>query len=357
MKITVLPVNRLTSQHLVAWDRWQRMDKALDSPFFRPEFTQAVAAIRPDVAVAVLEQDGELAGFFPFQRGRWGTGKPVGGRLSDFQGLVTRPGLNWCADELIRGCGLNAWDFDHLITTQKAFQPYYFQTEDCAYVDLSSGFEDYREERRQAGSMVVRKALRQARKLEREVGPLRFLPRTTDQSALAALVAWKADQYRRTRATNVFAFPWTRQLLEHVLGQSGEPFAGMLSALYAGKHLVAVHLGLYSYGVIHWWFPTYNRSFGKYSPGLVMLMEFAKVARSLAIRRIDLGKANTDYKTSCMSGAIRVAQGSAAVHPLLRTVRRGWHHTRAWLRTSPFRAPVRLAGGLTRPIRGWLALR
>jgi CelD/BcsL family acetyltransferase involved in cellulose biosynthesis len=357
MKITVLPVNRLSSQHLLAWDRWQRADKALDSPFFRPDFTQAVAAIRPGVAVAVLEEDGQLAGFFPFQRGRWGTGKPVGGRLSDFQGLVTRPGLSWSADELIRGCGLNVWDFDHLVAAQQPFQPYYFRTEDCAYIDLSNGFEGYQAERRLAGSTVVRRTLRSAFKLEREVGPIRFLPRITDPSVLAALVAWKSDQYRRTRATNVFAFPWARQLLEHVLGCSGEPFAGVLSALYAGDHLVAVHLGLYSYGVIHWWFPAYNRSFGEYSPGLVMLMELAKFARSLAIQRIDLGKVNLHYKTRCMSGTIRVAEGSVAVHPLVRAMRRGWHRTRAWLQTSPLGAPVRLAGGLTRPIRGWLALR
>jgi CelD/BcsL family acetyltransferase involved in cellulose biosynthesis len=357
MKITVLPVNRLTDRHLAAWDRWQRMDRAIDSPFFRPEFTQAVAAIRSDVSVAVLEEGGELAGFFPFQRGRWRTGKPVGGRLSDFQGLVARPGLNWCADALIRGCGLSAWDFDHLVTTQQPFQPYYFQTEDCAYVDLSNGFEDYRAERERAGSKVVHTTLRKARKLEREVGPVRFLPRTADPGVLAAMVTWKSDQYRRTRATNVFAFQWTRQLLEHVLGRSDEGFAGMLSALYAGEHLLAVHLGLYSRGVLHWWFPTYDRSFGQYSPGLVMLMEFAKVARSIGIRRIDLGKANAEFKTSCMSGAVRVAKGSAAVHPLWGVTRRGLHRTRAWLRTSPLRAPARLAGGLTRPFRGWLALR
>jgi GNAT acetyltransferase-like protein len=62
-------------------------------------------------------------------------------------------------------------------------------------------------------------------------GPLRFEAHTTDPRALAALVEWKAGQYRRTKATNVFAFGWTLKLLERILGHSGEEFSGMLSAL------------------------------------------------------------------------------------------------------------------------------
>ena len=39
----------------------------LDNPFFRPEFTQAVAAVRDDVEVAVLEIQQQPVGFFPYQ--------------------------------------------------------------------------------------------------------------------------------------------------------------------------------------------------------------------------------------------------------------------------------------------------
>src|SRR2546423_471270 len=135
MKVTVLSANRLTPGHLAAWIRLQRADPALDSPFFRPEFTQAVAAVRKDVAVAVLEQDGELAGFFPFQRTRWNIGKPVGGPLSDFQGVVVRQGFVWSAEELVRGCGLAAWDFNHLLASQLPFQPYHCRTLPSPYLD------------------------------------------------------------------------------------------------------------------------------------------------------------------------------------------------------------------------------
>ena len=38
--------SQLTPEQVQAWSRLQREDPAVDSPFFRPEFTQAVAAIR-----------------------------------------------------------------------------------------------------------------------------------------------------------------------------------------------------------------------------------------------------------------------------------------------------------------------
>ena len=76
-----------------AWSQIQRDNEELASPYFRPEFTQAVASVRGDVEVAVLEDHGEIVGFFPYQRGRGGVARPVGGRLSDFQGVVARKGV------------------------------------------------------------------------------------------------------------------------------------------------------------------------------------------------------------------------------------------------------------------------
>jgi CelD/BcsL family acetyltransferase involved in cellulose biosynthesis len=353
MRITVLPAARLTPAQCEAWARLQEADAALASPYFRPEFTLAVAAVRADVEVAVLEDDGAPVGFFPFQRARWNVGKPVGGRMSDFQGVVARPGLELTADELIRGCGLRGWDFDHVLAAQPLFRPYHAVTAGSPYLDLSRGFEAYKAARASAGSEKLRRVLSKARKIEREVGPLRFESHTTDPRAFAALIDWKCAQYRRTAATNVFGFPWTVALLERVLLETGEAFAGRLSALYVGDQLVAVEYGMRSHAVHHAWFPAYNVEFAKYSPGLILMVELAKAAQRLGIERMDLGKGDTQYKTCFMSGAIPLAEGCVAPHPLLRVLRRGWRHTRAWIRSGP----LRLAGRWTRPLRGWLAFR
>lgn len=355
MKITVLTPERLTTTHFEMWSRWQRAEKAVASPFFRPEYVQAVAAVRSDVAVAVMEDKGEPVGFFPFQRGPWGTGKPVGGRMTDYQGVVARPGFEWNAQELIRGCGLAVWDFDNLAACQQPFHSHHYRTVESHYLDLSQGFDAYQADRVKAGSLVVKQVLRRARKLARQVGPLRLDLHTTDSHVLNTLIRWKSEQYVRTQVTNIFAYPWTARLLEQVVGQSAEPFSGMLTALYAGPHLVAVHLGIRSYGVMHWWFPTYDREFARYSPGLILLMEFSRAAPSLGIHRIDLGKGEANFKLRLASGSIPVAEGSVAVPVMHRFLRRGWHHFRSWIRSSPLRGTVQLVGRWARPVRGWLA--
>jgi CelD/BcsL family acetyltransferase involved in cellulose biosynthesis len=357
MKITVLPARELTPEHVQTWARLQQADPELESPFFRPEFTRLVASVRTDVEVAVLEEDGELAGFFPFQRRFWGAGVPVGGRVNDFQGVVARPGLSWRADELIRACGLSVWDFDHLLPSQQPFQSYHFATGNSPFMDVSAGFQAYQAEQIRNGSRTIRELPRKIRKLEREVGPVRFEFHTAERNVLETLLRWKSEQYQRTRVTDVFTYPWTVQLLERVVLEKDEAFAGVLSALYIGDRLAAVELMLRSHAVLHGWFPAFDRSLGQYSPGLILNFELARSMPSLGLRRYHMGKGETRHKNSFATGAIPLARGSVALRPLGRLLRRGWEHTRAFVRRSRILAPARVLGRLTRPLRGWLAFR
>jgi len=345
----------LTPEEFEAWSLLQQSEPAFDSPYFRPEFTQAVAAVRDDVHVAILEQDGSPVGFFPFQRGSWEIGRPIGGRLSDFQGVIVPGGVEWDADELLRRVGLSAWDFDHLIASQRPFQPFHERTIGSPYIDLSNGYDAWLAERRQEKSETVTQALRKSRKIEREIGPIRCEFHVPERELLTLLMTWKSQQYANSKLTDVFSFPWTVALLERILTQQDSHFSGALSAMYAGDKLLALHFGMVSGGVLHSWFPAYDRDFARYSPGLVMFLELAKTAAAAGIRRIDLGKGTEDYKQSLMSGSIEVAEGSVVCQPLLRTFRRSWRRTGEWVRANPF-----LEGGpvkMVRQVREWLEFR
>ena len=91
MKVHVIRPDDLDSAHAALWSQWQQEDPALASPYLCREFVQAVAAVRRDVFVGVIEQDGRVAGFFPFQRSRFGFGRPVGAMLSDVHGIIAAP--------------------------------------------------------------------------------------------------------------------------------------------------------------------------------------------------------------------------------------------------------------------------
>jgi len=343
MKIHLTSLAELSGAHREAWSELQRTHTAFDSPYFCPEFALAVAEVRDDVELAVLEEGGEPRGFFPFQRSRRVRGQPVGGRLSDFQGVVADPGLEFSASELLEACRLRTWDFDHLVGAQAAFAPHVRKLEDSPFMDLSRGYEAYAAERKAAGSGELRQVQRKTRKLEREVGALRLEARAGDPELLAQLIAWKRDQYRSTDAIDVFAFDWTGALLERILAAHGESFAGMLSVLYVADRVAAIHFGMFSRGVLHWWFPAYTTELAKHSPGRILLHELAKASSALGIRRIDLGKGSAQYKDGAASGAIELAEGCVDLRRVAGPAGRVWRDFRDRVRAAPLPGVVRNA--------------
>jgi CelD/BcsL family acetyltransferase involved in cellulose biosynthesis len=277
--------------------------------------------------------------------------------LSDFQGVVLRQGVVWDATQLLRRCGLRAWHFDHLLVSQAALRPYHWFVEDSPHVDLTGGFAAYlaRLDRREENPFPH--ITTKAGKLQRQVGPVRLDFDSQDQRVFDTMLDWKSQQYQRTNATNVFAFPWTRALLQRIFRCRGEAFAGRLSALYAGDRLVAVHFGMCSYGVFHFWFPAYDVGFAKYSPGLIRDLEITKLVAAAGFHRADYGKGLTDQKTYFMSAASQVAVGSVDLRLLAGPVRRQWQRAYSWARQSPLRAPARVPARVLYRIREWLAFR
>ena len=349
--------DELTADQVASWRRIQQSQPHLDSPYFTPDFTQAVGRVREDVEVAVLEDRGRPVGFFPFQRGNFNIARPVGGPLSDFQGLIVENGMKWHPKALLADCRLSAWKFDHLLAAQPGFAPYTWQVAESPYLDLSNGFAHYEAERRRAQSCYFGQALRKARKIQRDLGPLTFIPHTCDESVFETLLKWKSAQYRNSSISDVLGYEWTVELLRNILARQEADFAGMLSALYVGDRLAAVHLSMRSNRVIHCWFPAYDVQLTKYSVGLILLVELARAAESLGVHRIDLGKGSEQYKRDFMSASTMVAEGSVERNSLAYSLRSGWHRTRQFVKSSPMAASARRIARWLRPAHAWLELR
>jgi CelD/BcsL family acetyltransferase involved in cellulose biosynthesis len=213
---------------------------------------------------------------------------------------------------LVRGCGLVLWEFDNLIEEQRPFLPFTLLQQPSPIMDLSSGFAAYLADRRRNSSRI-RDLPRRRRRLEREVGPVRFVYDARDPEALRTLMAWKSAQYRRTGRADRFAWTWVVELLRLMLESRAEGCAGRLSLLFAGEELVAGHFGLSSQRVIPTWFPAYDTRFSKYSPGLLLHVEMAEIAGAEGISIIDLGRGAKDYKEELKSRDIVVAEGRVTV--------------------------------------------
>lgn len=302
--------DRVPERDLQTWAHIQEAEPSLGSPFFRPEFTEIVAAARGDVAVAVVHQDEGEPAFFPFQRGPFSRARPVGARLSDYQGIVARGEPSFAARALLRGCGLRSWDFDAVLADQPIFQQFQRRAKISQCLDVTRGFESFVAEREASGSDQVADIQKQTARLEADVGPVRFEVHVEDQADLEVLLRWKSEQYRRTGAVDIFSFPWVREVVGRVHSAQHDGFAGLLSMLYVGGEPVAAHLGMRSRTTWHYWLPAYDRRFAKHSPGLILLLQMTQAAVDLGLERIDLGKGDALYKRRLANASVALAEGS-----------------------------------------------
>lgn len=328
--------------------RWRELHEAREegaSPFLHPEYVGAVAAVRKDVEVCVLLRRGEPVGFVPMQRGPFGVGGPVGGRLCDHSGAIVEPGAPWSPRQVAEQVGLGALQLRHAeVSESLRIEPALGTTCEAAHLDLSRGYGGYRASIRQSGSSFMSQLERRARKIEAEVGPLRMVWSSDDDHVLAALLEWKARQRVRTRTPNVLDLAWARGLIERLRRARGDGFGGVLSALYAGDTLVAAHFGIRTRRVLHYWIPAFNVEVSQYSPGLLALLALAREAVERGIVRIDLGVGDERYKARAASGArpvvSAVVSGGGTVGTLVGAV----HGLRQWSRRTNLDVAVRASG-------------
>jgi CelD/BcsL family acetyltransferase involved in cellulose biosynthesis len=352
VRVRVVSARELDAGLVARWRELLAAHPELQSPYFCPEFTCAVAAVRDDVHVGLLEEGNRVVGFFPFQRGPLRVGTPVGGQLSDYQAVVTAPETRWRADELLRGCGLALWDFDHLLASQAPFGPWHRVSSESPIMDLSDGWEGYRRRRKCLGLSRVTQTLRKRRKLEREVGPVRFEPDVRDPAVLQRVLDWKSEQCRRSEVFDFFSLDWTVALVRRIAETATPDFAGSLSVLWVGERVAAAHFGMRSRSVWHWWFPGYEHDLGRYSPGSILLLEVAQCAPGLGVHCIDLGKGDDAYKASFQTGAVALAEGSVRLPSLASTLRALREGAERFVRASPLAAPLRVpARAVARSLR------
>ncbi|MCM2387652.1 GNAT family N-acetyltransferase [Streptomyces albipurpureus] len=331
-RIEVLHPAELTAEALGAWRELRATAGSPDNPFMAPEFTRAVGLVRPGTRVAVQYQGGEQAGFFPFERGLWGRGRAVGMGVSDCQGAILRPGLELDPQRLLRACSLSVWEFDNLETGQNAFIAPGAEGFAAPVIDVADGYPHYEGLLRERSRKFLKSTLAQARRMDRQVGPLRFVFDERDPAVLETLMAWKSAQYRRTGRRDRFAQKWIAHLVRTLADTEAPDCSGVLSVLYAADLPVAAHFGLRSRTVLSCWFPAYDVCFAKFSPGLVLHLRMVEAAAAAGIGLIDLGRGEAGYKDSLKTRELTVHEGAltrpgagAALHRLSREPVRAAH--------------------------------
>ncbi|GAA4077375.1 GNAT family N-acetyltransferase [Nonomuraea soli] len=306
MRLTVVRPRELGETEIARWRALQQADPALDTPFLSPEFTVTVGELRDQVRVSVVEDDGKIVAFFPFERHPLGIGRPVAAGLTDAQGLVGT--IDGDARALLKLSGLGVYEFDHLVAGQPFLQGRH-ELFPSPIIDLRAGYDAFT---RQVGAKTYKSTLAKARRLERDFGQVRHDYAVHDPEPLRTLLAWKTAQYRRTGRSDRFSHPWIVELVDRLAAIESESFAGVLDMVYVDGVPMAGHFGLRTATTLAGWFPAYDPAFAKYSPGLVHHLAMAEQAAAHGIEVIDLGRGEKEYKDKLKNGELRVAEGRVA---------------------------------------------
>jgi len=322
MQASVVRPHELGPSELTAWRVMQHATPELGSAFLSPGFALAAGRARGTTRVAVFEDGGRVVGFLPFDQGRFRIARPIAPGVSDTQAVVHVPGFEWSARELLAGCGIDVWEFDHLVGGQLASIGPNVVRRTSAVMDVSDGYDAYINERRRNSKKIVKSTLYKQRKLERDLGETRFEFDAADRPALDVLMQWKSAQYRRTGRRDRFAVAWIRQLVLDLFDARSDGCSGALSVLYARGDVVAAHFGLRSDSRLSCWFPAYDMRFARYSPGLALHLEMAHSAAAAGLSHLELGKGDEEYKLSLKSGDLILGEGWVDCPSIVAALRR-----------------------------------
>ncbi len=320
MNVHVILPEELTPQQIQLWSGMMRPETVTDGPFFHPEYVITLGRFRESVRIAVITENNREVAFFPFEKhGR--TGKPLGIKLCDFQGVIHAPEYPVNMRELLGMCQLTQWQFDHVTADSPEYKEWLLRTEASPYIDLSDGFDSYCTQKKEAGSQIIRNTNKTRRKIDREAEPTRFEWHSTERNVFETLLKWKSAQREQTGTFDVTQFEWVTQLLDRLRNSKSDDFGGNLSALYSGDTLIAASLGLRTRTVLHRWFSSYNVNFSRYSPGSLLMIATIKAAAERGIRRIDMGRGDEAFKQRWGSGTILIGEGAVDLNPVRRTTR------------------------------------
>lgn len=326
MRVTVLRPGELGAEEARLWAKFQQLSPVTLSPFLSLAFAQAVDRFRPHARVAVIEEEGKVEAFLPFELASRTIAVPIGSPMNDLQGFI-HSGLPIDARQVIKRAGLRGWRFGQVPAEQRALIPHHYEgtLAEAPAIDLSDGYESYFNGRSKS---FTTKKMRQRRSLERRVGTVSLEWRSSRPAdSLRQLVAWKASKYHGTE--ELLSDPTALPILEELGSAEDEHCRGVVSVLRAGQRPVAINLGMTGPRGLTGWFASYDAELSRFSPGTLLILAVAEEAANQGLGYYDLGYGQDSYKFRLANTSYSVAGGAVWVSRAERTARRLYRHLRS----------------------------
>jgi CelD/BcsL family acetyltransferase involved in cellulose biosynthesis len=316
MRIRVIHPNELGPPEIAQWQALRGPHPDFANPFFDPRFTKAVGQHRPDARVCVVENASAPVAFVAVQRNSAFSAMPLGVPVADCFPWVARCDADWGLGELPKALKVGRLDLVHArpaslcrdgVDTGRA--PVVREVSEAPVMDLTAHRKLLDPSGKPFRFPLFRDLARKRRKLEREHGPVESRHMAIDAAGVARVLAWKAEQYTRTRVPPILARPWVRGMFDALLAASTDTFKLGLCELTVGGKPVAGLLALQSETVLHAWFPAYDPAYAEHSVGSILWLDMIEAAVASPLREIDMGPGDYAYKRATANSARPLAQG------------------------------------------------
>lgn len=306
----------ITACHLdpalrAAWAAMRTHDPVFASPYFAPEFTEAVASVTSSARLLVVHENGIPVAFLPFQRRPAGPCGPIGGHLNDIHGLIARKGFSADPAYLLEKSGMQMLSLRHAPLGASALGARFGTGHAFYVIDLADGYGAYEKRREPFAKSAFRAIRTRTEKAQKQFGSVTHVFNDTDPATLERLIAWKRDQYAATGQPSLFDFAWMRELTDRLHISRDPELRGQLSSLYFGDKLVAAHFGLRTRDVLHYWFPGYDPTVAELSPGNILLRHMVAAAAEAGCSAVHLGCGDYRYKLEFADRSFPVTDGVA----------------------------------------------
>jgi len=291
LQVEIIKAEAMDDAAITLWRDWTATNPHLASPYFRWDYTEIASRICPGAAVAVFRRGGRIVGFFPHQR-RGGAVQPLGAPMNDYHGVIAAEGETIALEDVAHVLKARSLNVPGWIGAGEAGE----ERQTVQVVMPPQGYGAWYVERRSTYGKYYKDKERARRSLEAELGAIRVEGEVRDDALLDHLIDLKAAQYRRSGLHDIFACGWTRKLLHALMNDRREDFGASLAVMYAQDTLVAIEFSLHAGQHFHFWFPAYEPSLARCSPGILLSMDTMQLAGARGFRTFDFGFEGEHYK-------------------------------------------------------------
>lgn len=298
-------MDELSQAESSTWDDLHAAETDLNQAFLSRTYIGHVASLNPGVRILVGYDNSAPAFFLPLQprkgfTSQFGVFEPAGDVMTDYFGVVAKRDIQLSPTHLLAATRgqINAILFTHLDQAQARFGLNADERRIGLRTRLGVPARDYWANLRRINKKLVTDTDRREKKLQNEIGPLRFEWQSSAPDAdLDWLIKAKNAQYLRTGkmhaalCENAYV-----ELLRRLSRARQAECSGILSILRCGDEIVAAHFGLKCREVLHVWFPVYNTKFAHYSPGRILLKHMFAAAAEEGIEVFDRGEGDSQAK-------------------------------------------------------------